>query len=372
MSLLNKSGLELVLDLINRDNNIVPPLTFDEVVFEAPVKLVVNEGIRNTSMRVLPAPGSKLRNEKTVKYWRIYLDRIMTAEERVFPGLGITNTRDLVELINQRYNLAMDHNDVVYEPIDTTTLPIEYTIKATDFSYAYVGEVTVTLDSNLTNLSSVLTERRVVDFLGRTELTNEFGNLAVSTDGLFQVANTTITDTNFVKIDNAEFELGFGVIKGSDINLGNEAILPVNNLYDVAIAPNENWNVVLSLSMLDLTRMAPAGVIVDNYLVRVTLNWGNYAPMILDLVWDNNTGTYGWSINRSTPGAFPLIEDKTNHRLVSYLEMKELLSVAFATQPPATDWASLGNFDIHVTAIPLSAVYIKPIEPTFTVSVVAE
>lgn len=365
MAIMNKLGKVLVLDLLNTDNG--TNFTFDDIVLHEPVPSVVPEGIRNTTLLVTPAAGSRLRNQQTVSYWRIDLDRIVPAAERIIPAVGITSTEQIVSLINNKYGLAIDNSDVLFESIDTSVLPMQYTIVANQYSYAFIGELEVTLDNGLIPLLQTLTKVNVPNLLTRGNTYAGAGSF-YAVDGFVSIGGETIEADNLYKLTNSELEMSVGVIRGTQTQAGTAAIPMVNQIVEVPLAANQKWDLGIIFGITDPELRFGKGVLItDFYSLRVTVSWGEDYSVTFDLIddagtlfWQNNPFLVSWSPTlHQIPGTI-------GRSLI--IDMKELTDKAFMGKNPSTQYSPLGVYEVSVEMKPKYTKQVQPLSANFIVS----
>lgn len=349
---LKKLGRVLVLEILNRDNN--ENLTFDDVVFRNPIPMVVNEGIRNTELVVERAVGSNYRNQQTVKYWRIDIAKVIREAERTIPGRGVTSTEDIVNLLNDFYDLALDNEDIVFEAIDTTALPVVYRLKTNTLSYAYIGEVDLVLSNELIPLKTVIRTNILEDYLS-TVLDDTTGNVLGAVGGILEDFNN-LPDTNFRVVDNDELQLAVAVAMGSDVSVGPN-VLTLADTMQIQVEETLNWNLLMSIGLLNKHRLGEDLPITDfaDVFMKIT-HLESTLSYSLMLVIDDATGGYTWTSDRVN-GLFPPVNTKTTKAYTHfYFEMQTFLGELFRHHVQQTEWAALGSFDISITALPKAAI----------------
>lgn len=108
-SILNKPSKHLVLDLINRDNQI--SLNFNEVDL---TNLVPINGSRNTQIDVVGKEGQRFEGQTVaVEYNRLDLGVITGAGPIIVEG-DIWDTTGLLSLVNDKHNLSLATTEVKY------------------------------------------------------------------------------------------------------------------------------------------------------------------------------------------------------------------------------------------------------------------
>lgn len=135
---LNQPSIDAVLALLNRDNN--SNETFNTISF-SPVSVAPLIVPRNSTIVVSAVEGSGRYGTVQVYYNRIDFENAFPINP-IYLDVGedvINTTYDLLPIINQVYNLHLDHEDVILESVIGNT----HTIKATSGSYAWLGEIGV-------------------------------------------------------------------------------------------------------------------------------------------------------------------------------------------------------------------------------------
>lgn len=363
---LNKIGKELVLDLLNRDNEL--SLTFDDVVFHEPNPLIVPEGIRNTTLLVERKLGSDYRNSKQIKYWRLDLEKIVRFEHRQIPGSDIYSTLDLMIILNHLYSLQLTADDIIIEDIDTTNLPVEYTLKTNPLSYAYIGKVTLTLTNDLIFLGNVLKLPLLDDYLTRVLNPDLTDPILGEIQGFLPNLPYVPTE-NFFKVDNGDVQVGLAVNIGTDIGVGTDVTKPFpESIIEIPIGETTNWSIILTNGLIPTGRL-PLGTDV--------LSACDVTMSILDTILSKQyeytlgyhleTGIYEWRpsdrwFNDSDKPVPDISFSNANGVCHSYLDMYNLL-----LDSDRTDWALLGKFDITLSITPKGSIGIPSIQHNFTV-----
>lgn len=111
---LNKPSRELLLDLINRTNNIEPPLTFDQIDFDPPVALkpaLVNIFKSNTKVIVKDLLSSGYINSRLVYYDRLAIGDLFEDEE-VIVSVDFASVEEAVTAFNESYGLALALDEI--------------------------------------------------------------------------------------------------------------------------------------------------------------------------------------------------------------------------------------------------------------------
>lgn len=144
---LNKASKLLVLDAINLANlpNLPTPLLPTDLDMALPVAAA--EGApANTYLTVTATETAPFQGSKSFHYTRLDLQLMLN-------GLNLTfrketfydSVMDLVQVLNQRYQLALDATDIVDGPIPNGVFPYVVAITAQPNSYGFTGQVELTL-----------------------------------------------------------------------------------------------------------------------------------------------------------------------------------------------------------------------------------
>lgn len=364
---LKKLGRLLVLEILNRDNG--ENLTFDDVVFNEPIPLVVNEGIRNTRLLVERAVGSNYRNSKEIKYWRLDISKIITDPYRTLPGQGLTNTSQLVRLLNDFYDLALDQEDIIHEAIDTTTLPITYTLRTNSLSYAYIGSVELELSNDLVSLPLVIKQNILEDFITPIYETDLSGQVVGSESTGELPGLEGVYDTNFSVIQNGEMQLAAGIVIGSDVSVGPTVEGVNRTLIDLHLGETLNWNLVMMVSTLTQGRLHEEAKLTDFGAVNLNIKHvENGLQYTFYLNYVTTTGTYEWTSDKVIPPVSPVITYQDRHTTIhTYFELESILQSLFAPYVSSSDWATLGEFDFVLSCTPKNSVILQPMEFAFKV-----
>lgn len=349
MSNLNKVGIELVLELINRDNRTT--FTFDDILLSPPVALAVTADFRNTKTTVSAKPYGKYRGQETVAYWRLDLARLFVDPNNRVNGEGVTNTLELLDRINARYGTLMTADDVIVEDIDTTILPITYTLKTLPGSFAYIGQVDIDLRNALEDLGEVIefdimagVEYPVDPELKEGGLTfvDESGNL-LSAPG---VSQDPMTNTN-----NGEIEIYTGVHL-SDVGV---KLMPEAGVYEFDFVTNDRWYLDVGFGLLPGAR---AGNIEELYDIDVSIIHALGGNTLMQLVRQPDD-IYGWSIDGSIPSID--LGYQEDNVLADTLE-----SGWFTNEIPLAEIAEsgslVGDFTVVVRATPIKSIQVSPLE----------
>lgn len=360
---LNKIGKELILDLINRDNQayLPTPLTFADIDISEPEAIPSVEGSRNTRVLVTPAVGSKYSSERLVSYWRLDLE-ILFKEE--FRTLGITDTiedtNDLIAVLNQRFGLVLTEDDVEIEPIDTETMPVDYTLKTKEGSYAFIGEVTFTLTLDLNDI--IVTNLLDGFNYPQDPIVEHRSPELVDGDGLI-FAGSGIHGHIMQTADNGEVEVFAGAHRRGP---PNAYVTPVDGLYDIPLADGRLWNWSFGIGLLNTDR---GDVLTELYdiTMRVAYSGGGEIPFTLERLNDNLV----WSVE----GLGPVIVDNApveSLTIAQNSQQTRWYQQAYPTVVSNGAGANLGEFTITIEATPKRAIWMPPVSVTITVNVTPE
>lgn len=140
LSYLNKPSHVLILDLINNDNR--REFLSGDVTVTNPRPS--GRGDRNSQATLVPAEGSLYYGSVEVFYNRLDLDAVLTNNEDsglvlTVPNDGFLDSGEICDRLNAMFGLQLTDEDVIVEPIDLSTVPVEYDFKANPSSLAWVG-----------------------------------------------------------------------------------------------------------------------------------------------------------------------------------------------------------------------------------------
>lgn len=146
MSFISKQNL---LKLINEENKISPPLTFDDVDIGLPE--VVSVDGRDSEVVLT----SKMRGDEgtqvTVDYHRRPLEDYLK-DDNVFGEEDVHSTHDLLTAINERFDLSILPEDIEDNPVEGQT----HTVVAVDVSHEWRSQAVIELKPAIP-LANVLT-----------------------------------------------------------------------------------------------------------------------------------------------------------------------------------------------------------------------
>lgn len=154
MSFTSKQNL---LKLINEENKISPPLTFDDVDIGLPE--VVSVDGRDSEVVLT----SKMRGDEgtqvIVDYHRRPLEDYLKGDV-VFGDEDVHTTHDLLAAINERFNLSILPEDIEDNPIDGQT----HTVVAVETSHEWRSQAVIELKP-ATPLAEVITNTELSGLL---------------------------------------------------------------------------------------------------------------------------------------------------------------------------------------------------------------
>lgn len=160
---LNKPGKELLLDLINDDNDAT--FTFDDLIFQAPVQLSLNQDERNTACTVVASPTSYWYGPVTTRFERLFLDRMFIDQEVEFSAKEVISDATLLDAINAEYGLQLEPTDVeVIGEYPGEFGSASLTLRAKPGSYVYLGEMVVELIAEKIMLPNYITHTTLTGF----------------------------------------------------------------------------------------------------------------------------------------------------------------------------------------------------------------
>lgn len=251
MSHLNKPSAELVLDLINSDNN--RSLTDEEVRIVNPQNYVGN---RNTQATVEAIDGAGYSGERTVYYNRLDLDVALRNNDPeglalMVPNDGPVDTLEVADRLNVMFEYQIGPDDIVLEPVDTSTLPVEITIEAKTTSLAWYGSKTLTLELDRPlwepTFSSTILGGFVfpdADVSELTEPTVMFDQTSsVTTPSGYLMAEAERPATHVTQVENGELVLELAVRPGD----GTYSIeQDEDGLYELQVGTESTWSLLIT------------------------------------------------------------------------------------------------------------------------------
>lgn len=157
----NKTGQQLLLDLINAESSVA--LDFTTLSFGTPQPNVGPGLPRNTKLVVTALPNDSFSGTKEVKY-----DRIAMAKPFATPlTLGFTvdvatTTHALLSAINTAHNVKLVPGDVVNNPVAANAKTVR--LVAADSSYLYRPGTAVSLGDKEPVIASAVTVKDLSGF----------------------------------------------------------------------------------------------------------------------------------------------------------------------------------------------------------------
>lgn len=352
-----------VLNAINQVNK--SNLKQSEVVFGVPGSTPLE--VTNTELDVIPTKGNPL-DAVVVKYNRWNLaDLFVLDPENTQPlyisAAGIRNTYDLLQYVNSRFDTKFAENEFVMESINTTSLPLGYTLKS-DRSLAVLGDVAVILVSD-------------VDDSTRTPLFPQFGDLE------YPRPPTVIENTSPVGL-TAEGELSHSVgISGLNCLVGrNEDLeLAVGAQHYRTLTPPQSierkytligempelgWSIPLSIALTSTVR----GIhITDLYEITLTVASELEPERPHSWVLKNELGVYGFS-DGTLGYSLTRSELDDGYVLQTYLQSKVLIPFLHA-EVEIKDSIPLGKYTVQLKADPIDSLVVKPVVLDLMIEVTA-
>lgn len=357
MSILNKIGKDLVLALLNRDNR--KSFTFNDIQFSPPIALPVTPDFRNTRTTVSAKPGSVYRGEKVVSYWRLDVARLFVGPNGRLNGEGVTNTLELLDRINARFDMRMTADDVLVENIDTSILPMKYVLKTHPSSFAYIGNVELELVNSLIDLGEVIAMDYMsgVDYPIDPELSE--GNLTYLDVNGYLLSAPGVADDTMTKSSNNEIEI-YG---GFHIQDPNFFVTPLAGVYNIDLADTDEWFLDTGFGLLAGARDVELATLYD---IDVDVRHSQGGGVRLTLTKDDE-GTYGWSIAGSTNSADLIYQERGGivADTVSLAWFHEAMNHIASNSVGAL----LGTFFVTIRAIPKRTIIVKPVTISLIVNV---
>ena len=352
---LNKIGKDLVLELLNRDNN--KNYNFNHIVFGVPKALPVSPDYRNTEVKVTAKLGGPYRGEEYITYWRLHLDEVLVGTNTEIMAEGITNTLELLDILNKRYNLKLSPEDVVIEAIDTTILPKKYMLRTKLDSYAYIGQVELSLIDSKLELKEVLP----INFLpngfypSKTEMT--LGGLSFLTSNGKLLSAPKFTGSNAYQCNNGELEIYAGI----HIQDPTYEILPVDGTYEFVLDPLYTWELDVGFGLLSSER----GVdVLALYELSANIAYADGGSVDMAVVTDSNNDV-GWSILGSLP-SIDFLYARGREVLADSIDLgwlKDIVRHAVANQAGSL----YGTWTIRIEAKPIKSIGLKPLALEITI-----
>lgn len=163
ISLLSK---DQVLALVNEQNPGLN-LTFEKVTFGEPVAASGEAPERDTELVLTGIPGKGFKNTATILYNRIDLAQFEVQVPSQIQVTGDVTLQNILDGFNEFYgaNLQLDdvRNDITL-PADLTSEPQQFTLIAAAKSFAYRGQVVLSVQAADQDLA-VAVQKKVLDGL---------------------------------------------------------------------------------------------------------------------------------------------------------------------------------------------------------------
>lgn len=350
---LNKPSKDLVLELINKANTetLAKPLTFEDVDFSNPRQ--VEDGLegRNTEIDVSLKESSNELDTVPVSYWRIALAELFMNDNALLPSMSApSNVTELITALNNFHGLALSLEDVEDETFANTDLPMTITLKALPGSFAYTGEVDLTisraLDSLIVNaeLDGLKLPEQPQLTLGEISFVKENGDLLVGTG---------LKTPTMLSMSNSELEVFIGAHRRG---AGDAYVEPTGSDYTIELDDSRLWSFTFGLGLLDETR---GSVVTDLYDVKLNISNGTDE---FEFYLAESEGSLVWSIAEL---ADPVITDNapTDSLLVAQNSQQlQWYAQAFTEVTQNTAGALLGEFTFKLTAVAQRAIWVPPLE----------
>lgn len=166
ISLLSK---DQVLALVN-EQNVGLNLTFEKVTFGEPVAASGETPERNTELVLTGIPGKGFKNTAKIEYNRINLADFEIQMPSAIQVEGDVTIQHILDGFNTFYGSNLQLDDVRSDltlPGDLTSTPQQFTLVAAAGSYAYRGQVVVSIQAADMDLGVAVT-KKVLDGLTLT------------------------------------------------------------------------------------------------------------------------------------------------------------------------------------------------------------
>jgi hypothetical protein len=163
ISLLSK---DQVLALVNEQNPGLN-LTHEKVTFGDPVAASGENPERNTELVLTGIPGKGFKNTSTILYNRIDLAQFEVQIPSQIQVEGDVTIQSILDGFNLFYGANLQLNDVRSDltlPGDLTSTPEDFTLIAAAGSYAYRGQVVISIQMADQDLNAAIT-KKVLDGL---------------------------------------------------------------------------------------------------------------------------------------------------------------------------------------------------------------
>ena len=148
-----------VLVLLNKSNG--TRLTFNNIEFGTPRPYVGSASNRNTELEVISLATGGYQETVTVRYKRINLSDFSLIKPPTFVMPDEGTVESVLKAFNELYGAALDSSDIlggltVPTVPDGTTEPATFVLKASPTSYAYRGEIHITLLPEELDLADII------------------------------------------------------------------------------------------------------------------------------------------------------------------------------------------------------------------------
>lgn len=358
---LNQQSDLLVLELINRANTatLVSPLTFEQIKFSNPAAITDGLEGRNTRLTVSRVGAATNLDEVPVEYWRIHLGELFKGDNLLLPIIDVPTTiEELITALNNFHGLALSMDDVVDTPFDSSSFPVTVTLTAQATSYAFIGEVELTitqaLDAIIVNaaLDGLKLAEAPIITVGEIQDLKENGDLH---------AGTGLKPEDMLTISNSEVEIFVGSHRRG---APNAYVTPVDNVYDISLTDDRLWSFTFGAALLDQTR---GTTLTELYDVSLTVSNGT-DEFTLDLV--ENEGSLVWSQAEQGP---IIVDNAPVGSLTTAHNSQQLMwyAAAFPSATFNTAGAVLGNWTFTMRAKPIRAIWMPPLEIVTTTNIEA-
>lgn len=357
---LNKPSKDLVLDLINRANTetLAQPLTFDDVDFSNPRAITDGLDGRNAEIDVSLKGSNSELDVVPVSYWRIALPELFMNDNALLPSISTpTNVTELITALNNFHGLALTLDDVEDATFDNLELPMTITLKALPTSYAFTGEVDLTisraLDALIVNaeLDGLKLPEQPQLTLGEISFTKENGDL---------LAGTGLKTPDMLSMTNEELEIFIGAHRRG---APDAYVSPTESNYSIELADDRLWSFTFGVGLLDETR---GSNVTDLYNVRLNISDGTDD---FELFLETTDGKLVWSVAELEN---PVITDNAPADSLLVAQNSQQLAWYAQAFPNATtnaEGALLGEFTFTLTATPIRAVWVPPLEIVSTATI---
>lgn len=358
-NILNKIGRHLLLDLINRENSTA--FTFEDVVFGTPAVIPNPVGFRNTRVTVSAKSGGRYVGHRTVDYQRIDIAQLFKPQYRRMYATGVSNTATLIAQINVRFGLQIEPTDVVSEFIDTSVLPVTYTLKFRPESYAFIGQVELELVGQLPNLSDVITVNLLDGFHYPSEpIIANTAPQHITGSGDLLVASGIAGNKMFIgRNDEAEIFVG---VHGRNLATQPQPT-PVVDAYTVGLAPTQDWAISFGAALVETVRGNDLSMLYD---VRMTITRESasqpFEKVELELKKDG-AGKLVWGLSAGIQD----IAEGTSYHLTQQRSLVQtsipstLIAAAFPNATKNAGGGLLGNYNIAISAMAKNAIYVNDV-----------